>query len=107
LGTGAILGEIKAWEGCSPRVRIPGRLGNGGGAVEPRVDGGGLWLRKKRSGEHGQGKSERGRANQRASQVVDGEAELTAAMDGAWARRRSHNGRRSSVSGGGATWSRA
>jgi hypothetical protein len=40
-GSGVILGELRAWEGCSPRVRTPGRLENGGGAVEPRVDGGG------------------------------------------------------------------
>jgi hypothetical protein len=40
-GAGVILGEIKAWEGCSPRVRTPGRLENGGGVVELRVDGGG------------------------------------------------------------------
>jgi hypothetical protein len=40
-GAGVILGEIKAWEGCSPRVRTPGRLENRGGAMEPRVDGGG------------------------------------------------------------------
>jgi hypothetical protein len=71
--------------------------------VEPRVDGGGLQLRKKRSGERGPGKSERGRANQRASRVADGEAELTAATDGAWSRRRSQNGRRSTVSRSGAT----
>jgi hypothetical protein len=36
-----ILGEITALEGCSPRVRNPGCLENGGGAVEPWVDGGG------------------------------------------------------------------
>jgi hypothetical protein len=40
-GSGAVLGELRAWEGCSPRVRTPGHLENGGGAVEPRVDGGG------------------------------------------------------------------
>jgi hypothetical protein len=40
-GSGAILGEIKAWEGCSPRVQTPGRLENDEGAMEPRVDGGG------------------------------------------------------------------
>jgi hypothetical protein len=39
-GSDAVLGEIKAWEGCSPRVRTPGCFENGGGAVEPRVDGG-------------------------------------------------------------------
>jgi hypothetical protein len=89
VGTGAILGKIKAWESCSPRMRTSGRLGNGGGAVEPRVDGDRLRLRKKRFGESGPGKSERGRANQRASRVANGEAELTAAMDVARARRRS------------------
>jgi hypothetical protein len=86
MGTGAILGEIKAWKGCSPRVRTPGCLENGRGAVEPRVNGGGLRLRKKRSGEHGPGKPERGRSNERVSRVADGEAELTEATDGAWAQ---------------------
>ena len=42
-----------------------GTLGERRGAVEPRVDGGGLRLRKKRSGERGPGKPGRGRANQR------------------------------------------
>jgi hypothetical protein len=40
-GSGVVLGELRAWEGCSPRVQTLGRLENGGGAVEPRVDGGG------------------------------------------------------------------
>jgi hypothetical protein len=40
-GSGAVLGKLRAWEGCSPRVRTPGCLENGGGAMEPRVDGGG------------------------------------------------------------------
>jgi hypothetical protein len=88
-------------------VRTPGRLGNGGGAVEPRVKGDELRLHKKRSGECGPRKSESGRANQRVSRVTDGEAEFTAATDGVWARRRSQNGQQASVSGGGATWSRA
>jgi hypothetical protein len=34
-GSGAILREIRAWEGCSPRVRTPGRLENGGDAMDP------------------------------------------------------------------------
>jgi hypothetical protein len=55
-GHWAIHGEINTWEGCSPRVQTPGRLGNDGGAVEPRVDGGGHWLRKKFSGERRPGK---------------------------------------------------
>jgi hypothetical protein len=40
-GLGAVLGELRAWEGYSPRVQTPRRLENGGGAVEPWVDGGG------------------------------------------------------------------
>jgi hypothetical protein len=67
----------------------------------------GLQLRKKCSSERGPSKSERGRANQRVSRVADGEAELTEATNGAWARRRTQNKRRSSVSSSGAIWSRA
>jgi hypothetical protein len=67
----------------------------------------GLRLRKKRSGERGPGKLERGRANQRVSRVADGKAELTEATDGARARRRSQNGRQSTVGGGRVLWSRA
>jgi hypothetical protein len=48
-----------------------------------------------------------GKVNQRVSRVADGEAELTEATDGARAQRRSQKGRWSSVSGDGATWSRA
>jgi hypothetical protein len=40
-GSGAILGEIKAWEGCSHRVQISIRMENDGGAMEPQVEGGG------------------------------------------------------------------
>jgi hypothetical protein len=50
--------------------------------VEPWVDDDGLWLRKKCSGERGPGKPGREKANQRVSQVADGEAELTEATDG-------------------------
>jgi hypothetical protein len=35
MGTGAVLGAIMVWVGCSPRVRAPERLGNGGDALEP------------------------------------------------------------------------
>jgi hypothetical protein len=75
--------------------------------VEPRVDDNGLRLHKKCFGERGPRKPERGRANQRVSRVADGEAELTEAIDGARARRRSQNRRQSTVGGGGAPWSRA
>jgi hypothetical protein len=67
----------------------------------------GLRLRKKCSVERGPSKPEEERANQRVSRVADSEAELTEATDGARARRRSQNGRRSTVGGGGALWSRA
>jgi hypothetical protein len=67
----------------------------------------GLRLRKKRSGERGPGKLERGSANQRVSRVADDKAELTEATDGARARRRSQNERQSTVGGGEALWSRA
>jgi hypothetical protein len=106
-GTGVILGQIKAWEGSSPRVQTPGCLGNGRGAVEPRVDCGGLRLHRKRYGERGPGKLERGRANQKVYRVADSKVELIEATNGVWARRWSQNGRRSTVSGGGAIWSRA
>jgi hypothetical protein len=33
-GASAILGKIRACEGCSPRVRTPGHLENGGGTME-------------------------------------------------------------------------
>jgi hypothetical protein len=45
--------------------------------VEPRVDGGGLWLRKKCSGERRPGKLGRENANRRVSQVADSEAKLS------------------------------
>jgi hypothetical protein len=46
-GTGAVLCEIKAWKCCSPRVRTQKCLGDGGDAVKPRVDSGGLRLHEK------------------------------------------------------------
>jgi hypothetical protein len=107
VGKRAVTAELRAREGCSPRVRPPERLGNDEGAVEPRVNGGGLWLRKMCSGKRRPGKPEREKANRRVSRVADSEAKLTEAKDGARARRRSQNGRWSSVSCGGATWSRA
>jgi hypothetical protein len=39
--TRVVMGEIRAWEGCSPRVQTQGRLSNDGDAGKPRVDGGG------------------------------------------------------------------
>jgi hypothetical protein len=103
MGKRAVTTELRAQEGFSPQVRTPERLGNDEGEVEPRVDGGGLRLRKKCSRERGPGKPGREKASRRVSRVADGEAELTEATDGARARRRSQNGRWSSVSSGGAT----
>jgi hypothetical protein len=78
------------------------RLENGREAEKSWVDGGGLRLRKKCSGERGLGKTKMKRANRGVSQVADDEAELTEATDGGRARRRSQNGRRSPVSRDGA-----
>jgi hypothetical protein len=62
-------------------VRTPERLGDGEGAVEPRVDGGGLRLRKKCSGERGSGKPGREKANRSVSRVAGDVAVLTEATD--------------------------
>jgi hypothetical protein len=53
MGTRTVTDELRAWEGCLPQVRTQERLEDGGEAVKPRVDGGGLRRRKKCSGEHG------------------------------------------------------
>jgi hypothetical protein len=58
------------------------RLENGREAEKSWVDGGGLRLRKKCSGERGLGKTKMKRANRGVSQVADDEAELTEATDG-------------------------
>jgi hypothetical protein len=63
--TRIINGEIEVRGGCLPQVRTQERLEDGGEAVEPRVDGGGLRLRKKCSSERGPGKPEGERRNQR------------------------------------------
>jgi hypothetical protein len=60
-GASAILGEIWAWEGCPPRVRTPGCLENGRVRWSVGSTATGLQLHKKRSGERGPGKPERGR----------------------------------------------
>ena len=86
--TRAVTGEIRAWEGCSPRVQTQGRLRDGGNAGKPRVDGGGLRQHGEVSDEHGSGEPEGLGANRGVSRVADGEAELTEAMGAAMARRR-------------------
>jgi hypothetical protein len=60
--------------------------------VESQVDGGGLRLRKKCSGERGPGKLERERTNHRVSRVVGDATALTEATDATGTQRRSWNG---------------
>jgi hypothetical protein len=66
-------------------------LGDGGGAVEPRVDGGGLRLCKKCSGERRPSKPGREKANRRMSQVAGDAAVLTEATNVMGTQRRSRN----------------
>ena len=80
--TRAINGEIEAQGGCLPQAQTQERLGDDGEAVEPRVDGGGLRLPKKRSGVRGPGKPWREKAHRRVSRVADSEAELIEAETG-------------------------
>ena len=86
--TRAVTGEIRAWEGCSPRVQTQGRLGDGGDAGNPRVDGGRLRLHGEVSGERELGEPEGLGANRGESRVSNGEAELTEATGAARARQR-------------------
>jgi hypothetical protein len=62
-GSGAVLGELRAWEGYSPRVRTPGRLENGGVRWSLGSMAAGLRLRKNCSGERGPGAAGRERAH--------------------------------------------
>jgi hypothetical protein len=91
-GKRIVMDELMAQEGCSPRVRIPERLEDGGGAVEPRVDGDGLRLRKKCSSERGPGKLGRESANRRVSRVAGDAAVLTEATNVTRTQQRSRNG---------------
>jgi hypothetical protein len=105
-GSGAILGKLRAWEGCSPRVRTLGRLENGGVRWSLGSTAAGLRLRNNCSGERGPGAPGRERAHRRLSRVADGKAKFTVALDGAWAQRRPRNRRWTSAGGGGALGSR-
>jgi hypothetical protein len=78
--------------GCLPQAQTQERLEDGGEAVKSRVDGGGLRLHGKHSGECGLGKPEGLGANRGVSRVADGEAELTGATEATWTQRRSQNG---------------
>jgi hypothetical protein len=41
VGKRAVTAELRAWAGCSPRVRTLENLEDGGVAMELRIDGGG------------------------------------------------------------------
>jgi hypothetical protein len=93
VGTEAVLGAIKVWVWCSPRVRAPERLGNDEEAVMTRVDDGGLRLHGEGSSERGPDKPEGLGANRGVSRATGGAAELTEETGATRAQRRSQNGR--------------
>jgi hypothetical protein len=74
-------------------VRTQERLEDDGEVVKPRVDGGGLRLRKKCSGECEPGKPEGETTNQRVSRAAGDAAELIEGTGVTRAQRRSQNGR--------------
>jgi hypothetical protein len=90
--TSAINREIEAWGGCLPGAQTQECLEDGGEAVKSRVDGGGLRLHGKHSGERGPGKQKGLGANRGASRAADGEAELAGATNATRAQRESRNG---------------
>jgi hypothetical protein len=65
-----------------------------------------LRLHRRNSGERGPDAIGRERAHRRVSQAAGSKAELTVALDGARARRRSRNRQRSTASDGGAPCTR-
>jgi hypothetical protein len=65
-----------------------------------------LRLHRENSGERGLDAAGEKRARRRVSRAVDSKAELTVALDGAWARRRPRNRQWSSSGGGGAPYMR-
>jgi hypothetical protein len=91
--TRAVTGEIRACEGCSPRVQTQGHLSGGVNAGKPRVDGGGLRLHGEVSDERGPGEldglgrtegcpelltARRNSPRQRARRWLDGERRMGA-----------------------------
>jgi hypothetical protein len=74
-------GEIEAHGGCLPQAQTQEHLEDSREAVKSRVDGGGLRLHGKHSGERGPGKPEGLGANRGVSRATDGEAELTEETD--------------------------
>jgi hypothetical protein len=91
-GTGAVLGAIKVWVGCSPQVRALERLGNDRDAMEPQVDGGGLRLHAEDSSERGLDKPEGLGVNRGVSRATGGVAELIEETGATRAQHRSRNG---------------
>ena len=81
MGKRTVTDELRAREGCSPRVRTSERLGDDRGAMEPQVNDGGLRLHKKCSNERGPGKPGRENANLRVSRVAGDAAVLTKTTD--------------------------
>jgi hypothetical protein len=94
--------KLRAQVGFSPRAEALASRSNDGGARVRWVDGGGLRLRKKCSGECGPDAAGRERAHRRVSRAADSKAKLTMALDGARARRRPQNRQWVSAGGGGA-----
>jgi hypothetical protein len=92
--------ELRARASCSPRAEALASRSNDGGARVRWGDGGGLWLRKKCSGEHGSDAAGRERAHRRVSRAADSKAKLTVALDGARARRWLQNRQWASAGGG-------
>jgi hypothetical protein len=92
--------RLRARAGCSPRAKALASRSNDEGARARRGDGGGLWLRKKRFGEHGPDAAGKEMAHIRVSRAADSKAELTVALNGAQARRRPQNRQRSTAGGG-------
>jgi hypothetical protein len=99
--------EIRVQGSFLPQARTPERLEDGGKAVKSWVDGGRLQLHGKHSGEQGLGKPEGLGANRGVSRVVNGEAELTGAMEAKGTQRRSWNDGGLRCAGAELGWSRA
>jgi hypothetical protein len=78
--------------GCLPQAQTQERLEDDGEAVKSWVDGGGLRLHGKHSGERGPDKPEGLGANRGVSRAADGKAKLSGATDATRAQRESWNG---------------
>jgi hypothetical protein len=90
--TRATNGEIGARGGCSPQEETLEHRGNDGDARTPRVDGGGLRLHGKNTGERGPGELERLRANRMVSRGASEGAKLIETTNMTDVGRRPRNG---------------